>query len=390
MFVIIDNRIEVVLVIADLINAYSKNKNKTLNEYLNLISKIISVDHKKILGNKKRAAEILAGIVEIYIDKYLLITEVKYDISKIFIESSYIDEFKFTKEINAISEYFMKNNIIFDLVKNEQEIILMAAYLQMALYLDELTCTVKETGINYNNTIYKYIDNYHKISFIFLIDEGKKNTKKLIDLVKQNAAKEQEIYEILTDKNSFNKYIKIDKNLNLYITQYNYYIEELEKYDSQQSQKIYFNKNIDDYFTIISAQIAVSTLVKELQAKKSLSTLLIPIKKKFLSKEKNIKEYKKLLDSKISSKCLKLLINYSEATNDLLEKLKHHKLDYYIYCNKGAVVETINQNTKYIFSKEFMKNNQIIVTKQDNIIVETINIFMEDEELIFGNEKENK
>ncbi len=375
--------------IADLINVYSKYKLVTLTEYVNLISQIISVDHKKILRNKKKATEILTDIIEIYLTKYLF-AELKFDISKIFIESPYIDEYKITKEINAISDYFMKHNMVFDLAKNEQEIILIAVYLQMALELDELSCNIKETGINYNNIIYEYIDNYHKINFIFLIDGGKKNTKKLIELVKKNAFKEKEIYESLTNKNSFNKYIKIANDKDLYITQYNYYIEDLEKYDSEQSQKIYFQKNIDDSFTMISAQLAVSTLLKELQAKRNLSTFLIPIKKKFLNKDKNIKEYKKLLESKITAKCIKLLVDNNEATTDLINKLNNNKLDYYIYCNKEALIEKIDQNTKYIFSKEFMKNNQIIVTKQDNIIIETMNGFLEDEALVYGNEKENK
>ncbi|NLL02303.1 MAG: hypothetical protein GX265_04715 [Mollicutes bacterium] len=375
--------------IADLINAYSKYKLRTLAEYVNLISQIISVDHKKILRNKKRAAEIMSDIIDIYITRYLF-AELKFDISKIFIESPYIDEYKLTKEINAIYDYFMKHNMVFDLAKNEQEIILMAVYLQMALKLDELTCKINESSINYNNQVYEYIDDYHKINFIFLIDSGKKNVKKLIESIKKSASKEKEIYESLSDKNSFNKYIKINNEKDLYITQYNYYIEELEKYDSEQSQKIYFQKNIDDNFTIISAQLAVSTLLKELQAKRNLSTFLIPIKKKFLNKEKNIKEYKKLLESKITSKYIKLLIDNNEATADLIEQLNNYELDYYIYCNKETIIEKIDQNIKYIFSKEFMKNNQIIVTKQDNIILETMNDFIEDEELVYGNEKENK
>ena len=159
--------------IADLINAYSKYKLIILAEYVNLISQIISVDHKKILRNKKRAAEIMSNIIDIYITRYLF-AELKFDISKIFIESPYIDEYKLTKEINAIYDYFMKHNMVFDLAKNEQEIILMAVYLQMALKLDELTCKINESSINYNNQVYEYIDDYHKINFIFLIDSGKK------------------------------------------------------------------------------------------------------------------------------------------------------------------------------------------------------------------------
>ncbi|MDD2207809.1 MAG: hypothetical protein PHG03_01610 [Bacilli bacterium] len=371
----------------DLIGAYSKYKNSCLNEYINLISRIISVDHKKILGNKRRSAEIYAGVIDIYLKKYLLINEVRYDLSKIFIESPYIDEYNLTKEINAISEYFMKNNIIFDLVRNEEEIILMASLLQMALALDELATNFSKTGTNYNNIIHKMLNKYHKINYIFLIDEGKKNTKELINLVKKKSILEKDLYETLTDKNSFNKYILINKKTPIYITQYNYYIEELEKYDTKEASKIYFKKNIDDDFTLISVGTAINTLTKEIQSRKKLSTFLIPIKKKFFDKEKNTREYKKLISSNITSKCIKLLIDCNEIDDNLIRKLKTNKLDYYIYCNKGSILNKVEEHAKYIFSKEFMKNNQIIVADNENIIVETTNIFMEDKDFIL--EKEN-
>ncbi|MDD4188215.1 MAG: hypothetical protein PHX04_05635 [Bacilli bacterium] len=370
----------------DLIYAYSKYKNSCLNEYINLISRIISIDHKKILGNKRRSAEIYAGVIDIYLKKYLLINEVRYDLSKIFIESPYIDEYNLTKEINAISEYFMKNNIIFDLVKNEKEIILLASQLQMALAIDKLSSSVLENGTNYNNLIFELLNKYHKINYIFLIDEGKKNTKELTNLVKQKATIEKNLYNTLTDKNSFNKYILINKKSLVYITQYNYYIEELEKYDSKQANKIYTKNNIDDNFTLISVGTAINTLVKELQNRKKLSTFLIPIKKKFFNKDKNIKEYKKLINTEIASKCIKLLIDYNEIDDNIILKLKTNKLDYYIYCTKGAALNKVDQKAKYIFSKEFMKNSQIIVADNENIIVETVNIFMEDNDLILEKE----
>ena len=43
------------------------------------------------------------------------------------------------------------------------------------------------------------------INYIFLIDEGKKNTRDLIELVKNKSKIEKELYNNLTNKNSFNK-----------------------------------------------------------------------------------------------------------------------------------------------------------------------------------------
>ena len=373
----------------DLVGVYCKSKNKTFIEYVGLISKIISVDHKKFLGNKRKADEIIAGIVDIYVDKYLFVSDLKYDMSKMFIQNNYINEYGLTREVNVIAEYFMKNKMIFDIDKNEKEIILMAVYLQMANKLDILTSPFNEKGINFNNMIFKYLDEYHKIDFIFLVDQGKKSTKLLIDSVKRNAIKENKVFETLTSKKSFNKYIKITSEDN-YITQYNYYIDELDDYDAKQSTKLYLNKNIDDKFTLISTELVMVSLLKEFSIRKNLSTFFIPIKKKFLLKEKNIKELSKIFTTKINNRHIKILINYNELDNKLIEVLKSENIDFYVYCNKTTILKSIDINQKYIFSKEFLKNSQIVIGKEDNVIIETSNIFAEDNELVSLKNKENE
>lgn len=365
----------------DWVSVYIRNKKNSLYQYVTIISKIISADNRKILNSKRRSSEIFEKIINIYVDKYFLKTKNKLNnLSKLFIDSKYIDDYELNNEISATTEYFIKNNMAFEIEENQKDIILIAVFIKMAVNIDNLVNPFVKEKLNINNIILQYLDYYHKIEFIFLIDQGKKNTKELIELVKLNVRKEKSFFDLLTSKNSFNKYIRISEEENYYIAQYNYYIEELEKYDIKPIKNVYETRGIDDSFALLSLDLVNITLMKEYSVKKALSYFFLPIKKSFFTKEKNIRELKMILKSKIVSKQIKLLINYNEITSELSGMLNRNKFDYYIYCSKDSTINEIDPNQKYLYSKEFIKRYQM--EKADNVILETINVYMEDNDIL--------
>ncbi|MDD2238617.1 MAG: hypothetical protein PHH51_01865 [Bacilli bacterium] len=372
----------------DWISVYKKNKKTNLYQYMYLISNILSIDNKKILGSKKRTSEILEKICEIYIDEIYLNNNKKINLSNMFIENKYIDDYKLHKEIYSVIKFFIKNNIVLDIKNNEKDIILIAVFIKLAIELDSLTNPFTNEKINIYNLATEYINLYHKIDFIYLIDQGKKNTKLLIDAIKINFVKEKKFFSILTSDNSFNKYIRINENVPYYITQYNYYIKSLENYNPKPIKNVYETSKIDEQFTFISIELAVITLVKEIAVQKDLSTFLIPVKLDFFEKDKNIKDLKSIFELKIINKKIKILINYDDINNNLLNILKRNKIDYYIYCNKNATITNFEENEKYVFSKEFIKKYQL--EARNNVILETINVYMKDNDILFLKGKENK
>lgn len=372
----------------DWISVYKKNKKTNLYQYMYLISNILAIDNKKILGSKKRTSEILEKICEIYIDEIYLNNNKKINLSNMFIENKYIDDYKLHKEIYSVIKFFIKNNIVLDIKNNEKDIILIAVFIKLAIELDSLTNPFTNEKINIYNLATEYINLYHKIDFIYLIDQGKKNTKLLIDAIKINFVKEKKFFSILTSDNSFNKYIRINENVPYYITQYNYYIKSLENYNPKPIKNVYETSKIDEQFTFISIELAVITLVKEIAVQKDLSTFLIPVKLDFFEKDKNIKNLKSIFELKIINKKIKILINYNDINNNLLNILKRNKIDYYIYCNKNATITNFEENEKYVFSKEFIKKYQL--EARNNVILETINVYMKDNDILFLKGKENK
>ena len=372
----------------DWVSVYKKNKKNNLYQYMSLISNILSIDNKRILGSKKRTSEILEKVTGLYIEKNYLNINKELNISNMFIENKYINEFNLNKEIYSTIEYFIKNGIALDIKNNEKDIILIAVFLKLALDLDNLTNPFLKDKLNISNLVLEFINLYHKIDFIYLIDQGKKNTKLLVEAVKSNLVREKKFFDLLTNNNSFNKYIRINENIPYYIVQYNYYIEELETFDPKPIKSIYENSSTEESFTLISIELAIITLLKEIANKKKPSTYLIPIKINYFKKDKNTKELKALFELKAIKQKIKLLINYNDLNHDILNILKRNKIDYYIYCNKNATITEFEETEKYIFSKEFIKKHQLEAAS--NVILETINVYMKDNDILFLNSRENK
>lgn len=370
------------------VSVYKKNKKNNLYQYMGLISNILSIDNKKILGSKKRTSEILEKIVHLYIEKNYLYNNKKLNISNMFIQNKYIKEYDLDKEIYSTIEYFIKEGIALDIKNNEKDIILIAVFLKLALEFDNLTNPFLKEKLNINNLVLEYINLYHKIDFIYLIDQGKKNTKLLIEAIKTNSVREKKFFDLLTNNNSFNKYIRINENIPFYIVQYNYYIEELETFDPKPIKSVYENSGIEDNFALISIELAIITLLKEIASRIKPSTYLIPIKIDYFNKDKNTKELRNLFELKTINQKIKLLINYNELNNDIISILKRFKIDYYIYCNKNATITTFEETEKYIFSKEFIKKHQLEAA--DNVILETMNVYMKDNDILYFDSKESK
>lgn len=372
----------------DWFSVYKKNKKNNLYQYMFLLSNILSIDNKKILGNKKITSEILEKLCEIYLDNVYTNYIKKINLSNMFFENKYIDDFKLNIEAFIVIDYFIKNNIVLDLKDNENDIILISIFIKLANELDNLTNPFNNEKININDLVIEYLNLYQQIDFIYLEDSGNKNTKLLIDMIKINLIKEKKFFKLLTNENSFNKYIRINEKLSYYIVQYNYYIEELENYDYRPIKKVYETSGTEQYFSIISIELAIITLLKEMAIKKKLSTFLIPVKINFLEKDKNIKDLKSIFELDVINKKIKLLINYNDIDNNLLSMLKRNKIDYFIYCNKNSSITDFEEKEKYVFSKEFIKKHQL--EGASNVILETINVYMKDNDILFLNSKEIK
>lgn len=374
---------------ADLFNEYYEYKKKTVNQYSILLSKILGIDNNKIWKKKRDVESSLSYITNIYFNKIINDEYPNKSLIKTFIDNKDISPFHLDLEMMSVIEYFINNNEALEIPAYEKEIILIASIIKIANLIDVSTSPYKKNRNNYNTIVLNYIERFNNINFFNNIDDGKKNTNLLIELIKTNVRKERKIFDLLTSSNSFNRYVDISKENKYYLTQYNYNVNSLNKYDKYGIKLIYEKNNIDDKFLGVSADLIVISLMKLLSLRKSLKVFFLPIKSIFFEEEQNIKDIEYILKDDILKKHICILINYNEFSMDILEIINKYDCTFYIYCSKNSKITDGNKLkgcNNYLVSEDFYIINKRIITRwmnEDvNIIKEHFDGIITDKELI--------
>lgn len=370
----------------DWVGALKENHKQNLNKYLNYLSNILILNNKNILKDTKTFSDILKFSCNTFIDRYFIKKNISIKIDDTF-NNKIIKDFKLYKELEIVKEYFVKNNIISEIDKNEKDIIYISILLKIASEINyNLNYFNKE--IKVAPLINEYINLYSKIDFITKSEEESKYKDLLIKFVNQKIVKETKLINIFDSPGSFNKYIRINEDEQVYIAQYNYYIKELETFDPRPIKSIYDALNVEDNFTLICLELTMITLLKEIIVKNYISKYLVPVKTSFFKNTENINKLKTIYQYEMVKDNINILINYNELDKNLLGMLKRNNISYYIYCNKTSSITEFDEKENYVFSKEFTKKHQIKPSK--NSIIETLNVYLKDNDILFLKNKESK
>lgn len=353
---------------------YFKYKIKTVYQYSILLSKILGIDKNKLWHKKKDTEDSLNYIINDYFNKITI--PVDKDLVRCFINNKEILKYNIERELDSVITYFIDKERAFEIKAYEKEIILCAIVIYIANNIDISTSPYTINKVNYKTILVNYLEKFNKTTFVHIIDDGKKNTNILLELIKTNVRKERKIYELLNSNISFNKYIDISKENNYYITQYNYSVPGLKDINSGAVNYIFNKDGYDNKFTIISAELIVVTLMKLLSVRKFNKIFFIPIKKKFLLDDTYFNKIKNLNKNKYLKNRIMLLINYDDIDEIILFKLKKSKLNYYIYASKNTKVKDIDNNERYLISKDFyIEHKELIDEKQKEKIEIIIEAF---------------
>ncbi len=349
---------------------YFKYKIKTVYQYSILLSKILGIDKNKLWHKKKDTEDSLNYIINDYFNKITI--PVDKDLVRCFINNKEILKYNIDRELDSVITYFIDKERAFEIKAYEKEIILCAIVIYIANNIDISTSPYTINKVNYKTILVNYLEKFNKTTFVHIIDDGKKNTNILLELIKTNVRKERKIYELLNSNISFNKYIDISKENNYYITQYNYSVPGLKDINSGAVNYIFNKDGYDNKFTIISAELVVVTLMKLLSVRKFNKVFFIPIKKKFLLDDTYFNKIKNLNKNKYLKNRIMLLINYDDIDEIILFKLKKSKLNYYIYASKNTKVKDIDNNERYLISKDFYIEHKELIDKKQKEKIEII------------------
>lgn len=351
---------------------YFKYKIKTVYQYSILLSKILGVEKNKLWHKKKDIEDSLNYVINDYFSK--ISNPIDKNLVRCFIDNKEITKYNLDRELYSVISYFIEKQKAFEIKITEKEMILCAIVVYIANKIDISTSPYTINKVNYKTILLNYLEKFNKLSFINIIDDGKKNTNILLELIKTNVRKERKIYELLNSNISFNKYIDISKENNYYITQYNYSVPGLKDINSGAVSYIFNKDNYDNKFTIISAELVVVTLMKLLSVRKFNKIFFIPIKDKFLKDDTSLTKLKNLNKNKYLNKHINLLINYDDLNDEITNKLKSYHLNYYIYASKKTIINEINNKEKYLVSKDYYNSHKEII---DEKLKEKVEIIIE-------------
>jgi hypothetical protein len=369
---------------------YYNYKIKTVYEYSILLTKIIGISKNKLWHRKKDMEDSLDWIIKDYFS--FMFSHSNTNVVRCFITDKNISKYKIEKELLSVINYFIEHKRGFEIKAFEKEIILCASIIHIANELDIATSPYKINKNNYKTILTTYLEKFNKIEYFSLIDEGRKNTNLLLELIKTNVKKERRIFEHLTSKVSFNKYIDISKDNKYYLTQYNYSIQSDNKINDMALKYIYEKDNIDKRFVLISKDLIIITLMKLFSIRKLRKIFFLPIKADFYRNENNIKELSLIYKDRILSKYIKVLLNYNDFNEEFKELLGKYHIDYYIYCSKSSKIsDDAIIKANYLLSRDFNNLNADYVRKMieegNKVIIEEFDGIVQDNDLLKESEE---
>ena len=357
---------------------YYNYKIKTVFQYSILLSKIIGIEKNKLWNSKRKLEESLKDIIEDYFDRLEHNHKSDGGLIRCFINNKDISKYGIEQELFSVINYFINKNKAFEISAYEKEVILAAVILKIANIIDVSTSPFKANKNNYKTILLSLIEKYRKIDFIRVIDNGKKKTNILLELIKTNVRKERKIFDNLSSNISFNKYICIDNST--YISQYNYSVPiiNINKYDKMAVKYIYDNDGIDDDFVSISADLITITLMKLLSIRVSNIKIYLPLKKEFFNNEKNVKNINYIFRNKFLNKHVDILVNHHEIDDKIYKILKKYNTSYSLYSSINTVCDNGFKSefgTNYLISKDFRVKYKDLIEKENK---DNINIVYED------------
>lgn len=353
-------------------NDYFNYKIKTVYQYSVHLSKILGMEKNKLWHKKKDIENSLNYIIKDYfknIDK-----TPDRNLVRCFINNKDILKYKIDRELQSTLNYFIENERVFEIKAYENEIILCSIILYIANNLDISTSPYTINKNNYKTILLSYLEKFNKIDFINIIDDGKKNTNILLELIKTNVRKERRIYELLNSNTSFNKYIDISKSDMYYLTQYNYSLSNIKEIEEGAIKYIFDKDDYENKFTLISLDLVITTLMKLLSVRKFNKKFFIPIKQKFLLDDNYLNKIKGINKYSYLKNNIVLLINYNDLNTDVENKL--NSFNYYVYASKNTRFNSdiFDKKNNYLVSNDFYKDNKEIIDEKiknkENIIIE--------------------
>ena len=336
----------------DFIDKYILQSKKSLKYIIKYLDDNIKYLEQNLWTSNEELIKIIDEIVDIYYDKYYLYDKSDFsNIDKYIVFNNKINR-KLKLNLLSIIDYFINNKKELEIQKKEGTIL----YLTILMYIAEELYNTNFNNINDNKKLEEKINNIIN-NFSHIEYRNESNLNELINNIKEYIEKNTKFNKLINKFNnneSYNNYIKVNKDNNYYKVLYQYNLNELNKYDSRDILNIIKKMNIKSELFKISFDISYITIFKSL-IKGIDIILLIDASKEDINYFIDYKE-KNNLNKNILNK-IKFVLNYEELNEDydFINKINDNNIDLFIEIKNSF--ETDNYNM-------FMGINRIIVPEE--------------------------
>lgn len=361
---------------------FSRKKSELIN-YINEILIIFSYKVDIDIPNKM---QIVKKVLGIYFDEYYMISSVDYStVNKYYkIDSETDNDIKTI--LQCVIEYYEKENI--DVKDKNNEII----YLSYIIYFAFLINRLKDTIVIVPNKTEFIVCIAGKVSPNFTYkkdDKFKNHINNLISMIRTNIKDDKKLRAYLNkikNNDSYNEYITLNDEINLYKIKYNYVLNEIKAYSETDINKVNDRENIDNTFKLISYELSLITLLKCILYDQRVY-ISLKIDKKFYKKKSTVTSFVKFLKSKYIRTYSSLLINSSEYEEcEEMDRLKELGIKIIIECDKYEDINNIkfNNNIVLLVTNEFIiKYKQELDSKNIKYIKKTSERIYREKDLFF-------
>lgn len=362
---------------------YFSLKRNEIMTYVDKITAMFSYTIETPIDNKSQT---IKKILNKYYDKYYMVPEINYDLVSKYYNFNEATDSNYKTIIQCIIEYFESEN------KNIIELNDIILYFSYVIYFAFLIEKLKDTIIMLPNKADFIISIAGKVTSNFKYKKNerfKNHVNKLNGIIKHNIkldSKAQSIISKSNNQDSYNEYVCICDELDLYKIKYNYRINDLKLYSEQDIEKVYINENLNSTFRLMSYELSLITLFKSLINDQKIN-IVLEVDENFYKRKSNIASLEKLASNAYTAEHTYLLIKGNEySKNENLNTIKSLGIKILIDTDKYEEVKNIvfDKNMILLTTGEFiLKYRQDLELRKIKYIKKTTERTFREDELFY-------
>lgn len=333
----------------NIIDIYYIRRENSVIEYAKILI-------KNALDKKYMNVKVFDQIIKNYINESQIKTS--YKVSK-FLHDNNIVNLKLRKIINYTINYLDDDDVISDIYKNKDYIILISKMILFSLQINDETNIILNPKVRYTNVINNILEKSLKIYEEDFKEKILISQTELNEKIKENITDDRKLFKILSNNKLYIDFIKLTSDI--YKVRFNYDIKALKKYMLNEINEQIKVEKLDYDFTIIASDMIAVLMLKLLLIENNKIIVILKLPEDFID---NIDLLNILIENLHSTRikdriCLNIDYKSAFRNRPIVENLKTlgFKIGIYDMKKLNHTTYLFKDTTDYLFIDDELKNN---------------------------------